>query len=304
MARKWPISGTDLGSAANASAIKRLAPPIACLGIIIALAYVLARLTWLLYPAPDQSHAPVPSSSAPVVAANGTDPVALADRVAAAHLFGRANAPAKPVHAPETNLNVTLHGIIAATDPDASRAIISAGSGSSDTKSYAIGADVPGGASIHDIYANRVILSRHGRLETLKLPQSKSSNGSGIARAPSAHPQPPPSSKKPAGHPVRRPPPRLHHAKAALGHLVRAQRAKVDGKVVGYKVYPGANAAAFLAAGLKPGDVVTAVNGQSLDNAAGLMSLMKQAKSGKSVKLTVKRNGKTRHLTVSLPRSG
>jgi general secretion pathway protein C len=302
MAHSWRISGADLKSAAGGALVKRLAPPAACLGIIIALAYVLARLTWLVYPAPDQSRAPAPAASptAPAVAANASNPAGLADRVAAAHLFGRANAPARPVKAPETNLNITLHGIIAATDQDESRAIISAGGGSGQAKSYAIGASIPGGASIHDIYADRVILSRHGRLETLRLPKSKNSNGSVIVRAPTAPKSASPGHKS-AGRPVRRPPPRLHHAKPALGRLVRPQRAKVDGKVIGYKVYPGANAAAFLAAGLKPGDVVTSVNGKSLTNATNLMVLMKRARSGKPVKLTIKRNVRTRHVTVTLP---
>lgn len=302
------ISSEDIKSRASGAALLRYAPDIVSLGLIVAIAWALARLTWLAVPTADgASRVAAPASVVTAAAPGRTSAVELADKVAAMHLFGQANVAARgdePVNAPETNLNLTLHGIIAADDPDESRAIIAAGSGSGTAKSYRIGASVPGGATIHGIYADRVILSRNGHLETLKLPRESDSGGSRIVRVAPTPSVAARSSIRPSGrpHPVspRHVPPRLRHIKA-LGQMVRAQRAVVNGKLVGYKLYPGSNPAAFLSSGLKPGDVVTEVNGQPLSNPASLMALMAKTGGGKPVSLTVKRDGQTRQIKVSLP---
>lgn len=301
MKGNWRISGDDIKTRVDAAWLVQRAPDAACLGLIIAIAWVLAQLTWLAVPSPDQpGAAALPQPPVAVAATPGqVDTLQLADRVASMHLFGRAAAPVaggEPVNAPETNLNVTLHGIIAASDPDESRAIISAGSGANDSKSYRIGASIPGGASIHGIYADRVILSRNGRLEALKLPQTDENHGS-IRRVPQQAPQ----ATQPQPVQERRVPPRLRHSVAAMGHLLRAQRAVVNGKLVGYRVYPASNPAEFIAAGLQPGDVIKAVNGKSLSNPANLMALMGHYKAGEPIHLTVERNGQTKQIQVSAP---
>lgn len=306
MTGNWRISGEGLKTRASGSALVRRAPDAACLGLIIAIAYVLARLTWLAFPAPDNAALAAAPVTTTAVASSQTDTLEQANQVAAMHLFGRANAPAptgQAVNAPETNLNVTLHGIIAADDPDQSRALIAAGSGrGGDAKSYRVGANIPGGASIHGIYADRVILSRNGHLEALKLPRNGESD-SGIVRVP-PHAETAQPVQRPAPPPLRsrrQPSSRLQHATAALGQLVRAQRTTVNGKLVGYKLYPASNPAAFLSTGLEPGDLVTEVNGKPVSNPANLMALMGKGKSNKPLQLTVKRNGRTRHISISVP---
>lgn len=307
MTGNWRISGEELKSRASGSALVRRAPDVACLGLIVAIAYVLARLTWLAVPVPDTAALTAAPVTAPATAPGQTDTLALANQVAAMHLFGRANAPAPTgaaVNAPETNLNVTLHGIIAADDPERSRAIIAAGSGrGGNAKSYRVGANIPGGASIHGIYADRVILSRNGHLEALKLPRESEGGGSGVVRVPpQTTPQPRVQRTTPSRvEAINQRSPRLHRATAAFGQLVRAQRATVNGKLVGYKLYPGSNPAAFLGAGLEPGDIVTEVNGKPVSNPANLMALMGKGKSDKPVSLTVKRDGQTRHISISAP---
>ncbi|HET6654679.1 MAG TPA: type II secretion system protein GspC [Gammaproteobacteria bacterium] len=305
MTGHWRISGEELKSRASGSALARRAPDIVGLALMIAIAYVLARLTWLAVPAPNDTAL----AAAPVAASAATpgeaDTLELANKVAAMHLFGRANAPAptgEAVNAPETNLNVTLHGIIAADDPERSRAIIAAGSGrGGDAKSYRVGADIPGGASIHGIFADRVILSRNGHLEALKLPR-ESEGGSGVVRVPPQNTAPPQAQRRAPPVQFRREPSsRLQHATMALGQLVQAQRAMVNGKLIGYKLYPGSNPAAFLGAGLEPGDLVTAVNGKPVSNPANLMMLMGKGTSDKPIELTVKRDGRTRHVRISVP---
>jgi len=91
--------------------------------------------------------------------------------VVAAHLFGRADV--KPVastaNAPETRLNMTLHGVIASEQEGASaRAIIEVAG--KDSKSYRIGDRVEGtDATVQGIEPKRVLLERNGVIESLPM---------------------------------------------------------------------------------------------------------------------------------------
>ncbi len=68
------------------------------------------------------------------------------------------------------------------------------------------------------------------------------------------------------------------------------------GAKVGH-VEPGSPAAK---AGLKAGDIVTSWNGTAIHNSDGLTSSVTASKPGDTVKLTVDRNGATKHLTMKL----
>ena len=85
------------------------------------------------------------------------------------HLFG--DLPPEQVNLqalPETILSLELNGVILNENPQASIAIILVAGGQEDF--YAIGDSVPGGATIYDIFSDRVILQRDNRLELLALP--------------------------------------------------------------------------------------------------------------------------------------
>jgi general secretion pathway protein C len=103
----------------------------------------------------------------------GMPPRAAIRAIAGHHLFGRAeqNRPevrTSPTVAPETRLKLTLSGVIAAADPQqAARAIIAGPDG--QDKSYTIDDRLPGGAVVKEIYPDRVILTRSGKYETLRL---------------------------------------------------------------------------------------------------------------------------------------
>ena len=73
------------------------------------------------------------------------------------------------IDAPETQLNLQLRGTIAAGDETMAHAIIADGNGKD--KVYFINDAVPGGAVLHEVYTDRVILNRAGILETLRLPR-------------------------------------------------------------------------------------------------------------------------------------
>ena len=87
--------------------------------------------------------------------------------IPAMHLFGDYASDYDDL--PETRLQLTLAGTeISTTDAKASLALITAPG--QNTKLYHIGANVPGGASIHAIQKNRVILNDNGELERLTMP--------------------------------------------------------------------------------------------------------------------------------------
>ena len=93
-----------------------------------------------------------------------------AQSVVSAHLFGVAagrfrSRPEQHARSPAANL--VLAGTIATQDPKRGVAIISDGGPS---KVYSVGDNV-GGASLHSVYLDHVILDRGGALETLLLPR-------------------------------------------------------------------------------------------------------------------------------------
>jgi len=84
--------------------------------------------------------------------------------VVSAHLFGVA-APdpsaEDPANAPQSSANLVLAGTIATQDPKRGVAIISDGGPS---KVYSVGDNI-GGAALHSVYLDHVILDRSGALE-------------------------------------------------------------------------------------------------------------------------------------------
>lgn len=97
-----------------------------------------------------------------------------ASDIVSANLFGDPNP--KPVvrQAPKTTLDLTLQGILWATDSNMARAIIMSGKNSS--KLYSVGESIEGaGASVKEIRDGEVILNRNGAVESLPLIKKTSS---------------------------------------------------------------------------------------------------------------------------------
>lgn len=90
-------------------------------------------------------------------------------------LFGEFNAAPIQVeqveNLPETKLRLTLTGVSASKDKSQARALIEGPDRS--TESYRIDDTLPGNATLHSVFADRIVLSRGGKLETLYFPESK-----------------------------------------------------------------------------------------------------------------------------------
>jgi general secretion pathway protein C len=216
----------------------------------------------------------------------GTAPTLRLDSIVNAHLFGEARSAATD-DAPQTSAPLVLAGVLAVPDPMKGMAIIGPNAGTA--KLYAVGAAVPGGVRLHAVYNDRVLLDRNGVLESLLLPKKRSS----IAPPPVAAMQSPAqrlAALAQSGGP------------GLLGGLVRAQAVFSGGKLSGYRIFPGGrtNVAAFTQLGLRPGDLVTAVNGTPLDDPNRANDILQTLSSVGSANVTVLRNGQSQDINLNL----
>lgn len=268
-------------------------PVLAAAVLAILLGRVVADLVWLLVPMPDTARwRPPPAATATARPADATDVGA----IAGSGLFGRYQAPASGavLSAPDTPLNLALLGVLADDREQYSRALIAQGA---DERSFAVGDDVSAGVTLQAIFPDRVILSRNGRLETLRLERDQPGAGgegasSPLAQADERGPGAPPPLAQVRDELLKDP--------ARASDYVRIQPAQVGGQLKGYRVYPGRDRAAFTAAGLRPGDLVTSVNGVQLDDPARALQMLGDLASAGQVNLVVERGGQTQNISINL----
>jgi len=246
-----PQGGSTGAATARAMA---LAPTVVTVILVIALAAQLAAVVWRVL-APQQGMVPV--ASVPATAPAGPN----LSSIVGAHLFGTAA--------------IEATGIIGQTAQDA--------------KVYATGASIPGGARLKEVYADRVILERGGRLEALALPRL--AGGGALPVAAANRPSPQPSLAQSVQALSSRDP-------ITVSEFIRPQPVFAGGQQKGYRVYPGRNRAQFASVGLMPGDLVTAVNGSPLSDPNSGLETLRGISAGGAVTLTIERNGTEQQLTI------
>jgi general secretion pathway protein C len=266
----------------NLHRLNAKAPALVLMALTAWAAWQAADLTWrIVETAVSEPTLPVAEQ---VSSNNGSQRVDI-DRVANWHLFGVATDDAdqaniETIDAPETRLNLQLQGILAAEDDAPSLAIIRSGQ---TEKIYARGDTVSGGARVHAILADRVILRRSGQLETLRLPRL-GDKLEGIEIAESAPAEEVDTAPLEIGEPLPRDP-------ESLAELIRYRPILRDGSIYGFQVQPGRDRAAFVKAGLRPGDIVTAINGTALNDPAEAAQLMSNLQETDNITLTLERDG-------------
>ncbi len=219
----------------------------------------------------------------------GAHPAALqVSDIVAAHLFGEAAAGPTDADAPQTAVQLVLSGVLAVPDPKRGLAII--GPSSAAARLYAVGGAVPGGVRLHAVYPDRVLLDRGGVIESLPLPKKPALTAA----------TPPPAT--PMQSPAQRLSALAQGSGGLLGGLVRAQPVLAGGKLSGYRIFPGGRASigTFTKLGLRPGDLVTAVNGTQLDDVNRGNEILQTLSSAASATLTVQRNGQPLDLNLNL----
>lgn len=258
--------------------------PARALTVVLGLALGL-QTAWLL--AGLLGSRPPPSATGGVVSAPGSsgDPLEL---IKAARLFGVASGPseaAAPAAAPVTTQGLVLAGVLATTDPRAGRAIIGEAAGSA--RVYAVGGTLPGGSRLAEVYPDRVILDRGGSFETLPLPRQ----GSGAAATGFVD-----SGAVPAALPTAGAGPTADD----IGSVIRWQAVMRADKPSGVRVYPGANAQLFAQLGLRPGDLVLAINDTPLADQANSEQFIRSLAGMPQARLTIERGGRTESLALDL----
>lgn len=261
--------------------------------LVVALAYLIARTVWLVGYGPDDL---IPRSGLRQVqgaASQQADTGLSQHQVNDWRLFGVYQAtPSRQsdeVNAPETRLQLELLGLFQSRDSRRSSAIIA--QQGQDAHLYHIGDDIPGNAKLENIYADRVILRRQGRLETLRLSELGSLEGvRQVARSTPPRPQPQPSS----------PPPAVSLAKQR-DVLIRQLGLKpvTQGASEGYAIGPQAPANLIGQVGLEQGDVIVSVNGYPLGTRAADMAALQSYQDTQTAVIVVQRGDQ--QFTVNYP---
>jgi general secretion pathway protein C len=199
--------------------------------------------------------------------------------------------------APVTTLSLLLKGVIAAQPMSRALAII-ADKGGSNEQLYGLGEQIPGNASIREIHADRVIISRGGILETLLLEGSQSAettrpSPSGNSRSPNLG-----AAKISAvgnGNNYRIEQDYWEERLADLPGLSRevgVEIYKEDDEQRGYKLLSSQGSRLLTSLGLQPGDILLSVNGRPMNSVQEGLAAYQQIRNGGRVQIEIIRNGR------------
>lgn len=291
---KWS-DFSSLDGERTLAAVNQLLPRWVTLALVVAIAWQLARVIWLLMPgspAGDQIVAPPGQLQTPAALASNQVDV---QSIATAHIFGHSSA-GPVIEAPrqshenlsETRLSLSLKGTMANTDEKSSIAIIA--DNREEEKIYFIGDTVTAGATLHAVYADRVVLNRSGTLEVLKLPKDFPKGTRQVRRNATT---------------VSRTAANLRSIQnvvtqnvTRLADVIRPTPYYVSGQMQGYRVYPGRDRKQFAALGLRPGDLIKDIDGAALTNPQQAMQIFQNLGNAEQVSVTVERNGQPQVLVL------
>jgi general secretion pathway protein C len=281
----WNLPPSDRWREVMAAHGPRIATWVLALALGVQAALIVTDLTGGKAGVPAASSAP-PTAAPPAARLNVA-------AIANGALFGSPQAApeANAANAPQTSIPLVLTGVIAVEDPRNGLAIL--GESSQSAKVYAVGDSIPGGVRLHSVYSDRVILDRNGSLESLPLPRQN--NGS-LPTAP-----PPSAAVLPTANPIAERMRQLVTSEPGIiSDIMRPQPVFAQGKQRGYRVYPGRNRQAFVRLGLRPGDLVTAINGTPLDDPSRGQEIFNTIGSSSEAHVTVMRNGQASDVTLNM----
>ncbi|NOR42790.1 MAG: type II secretion system protein GspC [Gammaproteobacteria bacterium] len=265
--------------------------------IVIACAYLLVEITWMLVPQEDAKVLSVQKKNGSV---NNRQAQQNSFRqLTSANIFGVSQSAtvSKQTKAPVTKLNLTLKGVLAAIPMKMASAIIAQGkSGKEDI--YGVGDKISGGVLIKEIHPEHVVLERSGRREILKLQkisgvnlkstrQAKYNSSSGRSTGTSGR----------ALSNIRRD---ILKNPTSFADYALPVIVKENGKQIGYRLQPQKKGELLTEMGLLPTDVVIQINGVKLDKPQNGISALRKLSTAKNLDLVVKRNGAEVPLSITL----
>jgi len=271
---------------------------VASLLLIVACAWLLVEITWMFFPQDEETSLAVQQKTQPLI--NKQNQQNNFKKLTAANVFGVSEGATaqKQTKVPETKLNLTLKGVLAATPMKMASAIIAQGKkGKEDI--YGIGDKMPGGVIIKEIYPEHVVLERSGRLETLKLQKIsgigglQSSAGSNSRSGNMYSNNSPAAALKNIRSSILKNP-------TSFGEYALPVVVKENGKQIGYRLQPQEKGQMLSQLGIQPNDVITQINGIKLDRPQNGISALRKLSTAKNLSIMVKRNGAEVPLNISL----
>lgn len=247
------------------------------------MAWVLAGLVWL---AGGHNTARL---MAPALTERRAAPAVDVSRLATLNLFGAAPlAPAtgEAANAPDTSLQLRLTGVFVNVDASLSSAIVGERNNpSAPAKVYRVNESLPGGATLAEVYDDRILIRRgEGATEVLRF--EKTSLLGGDASSTNA-------GRETANSGVR----------DMLGNAIQAMAAAPEEFIRQMGLKPGDNGYEVTAqtpenmrnaVGLQPGDHIVSINGRRLGNPRRDRNVLGELQNGSGrVKVEIQRGGQT-----------
>ena len=286
----------------------------------------LTRLLWALVPNAENTNVAPPTVINPLSASSSRAIVAPVDidRMVAWHLFGEAGATAQAVieaatevetdsregiedGARQTNLQLKLRGIVASTEDGLGYAIIE---NANQQAIYMVEDKLPvrGNVVLAKVMPRQVVLDNGGTYELLVLFEESTFSTAEPMSAQTAAPAVSENIDKRGDDQATRLAQsyrqRLYQNPPSLAEVVNVSAVRENGALLGYRVSPGKDREQFAQLGFKMGDVVTSVNGVSLDNPTNTMVLFNDMRSAKEAVFELKRDGQALTLSVNLDGGG
>lgn len=292
--------------------------------LLVLAAAQLASLTWKVLPLPE-------IAAVTEAAGFGESQTVAREKTATLdisryHLFGqyvppRQAAPpsvSRPVAPPKPPLAINIFGIVASDNPKRARVILSLGERGTQ-EVYAIGDGIPKDyqnkglpkeAVVKKITAESITIDQQGVERVYYYQQGKTSPSQAVASAtvaatvPAANftartpPLPPARQQELLGEVKNR----LQNNPASLRQFVRLSVYNEGNSMAGFKIYPRPGQEDyFRAMGLEKEDIVTSINGQSLQSTQEAMQALNELTKATTVQLMVRRNGLELPVSVQLP---
>ncbi|TQV73919.1 type II secretion system protein GspC [Aliikangiella marina] len=287
-------------------------PFVQWLGWIIVV-YVAAKIFWiwvLYFTAPSEPQ-PFQVNARPV--AGNSQTVDIND-VLKRDLFGSiVEAPQEEVVVEEnvapTRLNLKLRGIYAAQTKSKANAIIEDNRGKQAVYFIDDKLNVSGRVYLRQVFFDKVILETNGKREQLSLEKpelaittstktnqirTSSKKGKGEKRVDDKRSNTRLSQKLNSYRD------KLLSDPKSVADVITGSPHMVDGELRGFKIRPGRDRRLFQELGLRNNDVVTAINGVTLDNMQDAMTLMSEAQSLQEVSVDIQRGNEQLSLLLNL----
>ena len=322
-------AGVALMGALNAMAQPRRARRIRQVILLLVVVWMLlslTRLLWALVPNAENTNVAPPTVINPLSASSSRAIVAPVDidRMVAWHLFGEAGATAQAVieaatevetdsregiedGARETSLQLKLRGIVASTEDGLGYAIIE---NANQQAIYMVEDKLPvrGNVVLAKVMPRQVVLDNGGTYELLVLFEESTLGTAEPMSAQTAAPAVSENIDKRGDDQATRLAQsyrqRLYQNPQSLAEVVNVSAVRENGALLGYRVSPGKDQEQFAQLGFKMGDVVTSVNGVSLDNPTNTMVLFNDMRSAKEAVFELQRDGQALTLSVNLDDGG